>query len=194
MNLGRRSTTSSGNFALAQKSKAGDQVVILLGGHGSQQPEQDPPDPKYPKPNGRDQIFLPADIGQWDGGKQHKVTGSIPDFELRRWCKAITKRGTGAALWLIVDSCCSGATLRGGEEVPRKIEPEDLGIPAREFAASAERANSAAELAAGPIPKFFFNSMSSRRILSRSMPPAPMSRPSNDRCRSTATRPSRMDC
>ena len=47
--------------ALAQKSKEGDQVVVLLSGHGSQQPEHNPPFPDYPKPDGKDQILLPAD-------------------------------------------------------------------------------------------------------------------------------------
>lgn len=122
---------------LAAKVRAGDQVVILLGGHGSQQPEQDPPDPNYPKPDGRDQIFLPADVGVWRGGKEHTVTNAIPDYELRKWTKAIT--ATGASLWLIVDSCCSGATLRGGETV-RKVAPAALGISDEAFAAAADHA------------------------------------------------------
>ncbi len=123
--------------ALAARAKAGDEVIVLLGGHGSQQPEQNPPDRHYPKPNGRDQIFLPADIGVWDGSKEHKVAGAIADYELRQWTKAITK--TGASLWLIVDACCSGSTLRGNE-VARKVAPEDLGIPAAAMAAAEERA------------------------------------------------------
>ncbi len=134
--------------ALAKKAKPGDQVVILLGGHGSQQPEQDPPDPKYPKPDGRDQIFLPADIGKYDFIKSHTVENAVPDYELRRWTKAIT--ATGASLWLIVDSCCSGATLRGGDEVPRKVEPEDLGIPAEAFAKAADRAKQRGGTRGGP--------------------------------------------
>ncbi len=123
---------------LAQKAKPHDQIVILLGGHGSQQPEQDPPDTKYPKPDGRDQIFLPCDVGKYDFVKTHKVANVIPDYELRRWCKTIT--ATGASLWLIVDSCCSGSTLRGGDEVSRKVEPEDLGIPDKEFDKALDRA------------------------------------------------------
>ncbi|HEV2969682.1 MAG TPA: caspase family protein [Pirellulales bacterium] len=122
---------------LAKKSGSGDQVVVLLGGHGSQQPEQNPPDLRYPKPNGRDQIFLPADIGIWNGGKQQSVVNAIPDHELRKWTKAVT--ATGASLWLIVDSCCSGATLRG-DETPRKVSPEDLAIPESAFAEAADRA------------------------------------------------------
>jgi hypothetical protein len=139
---------------LAKKAEAGDEVVILLGGHGSQQPEQDPPDRRYPKPNGRDQIFLPADIGVWDGGKQHKVVNSIADYELRKWTKAIT--ATGASLWLIVDSCCSGETLRGGE-VARKMPTEELGIPAAAFAEAARRARARGATRGGSQPELLFD-------------------------------------
>ena len=51
---------------LAELAHEGDQVVILLAGHGAQQPESDPPDPRYPEPDGIDEIFLPADVKKWD--------------------------------------------------------------------------------------------------------------------------------
>ncbi len=141
--------------ALAHKARAGDRVIILLGGHGSQQPEQDPPDLNYPKPDGRDQIFLPADIGVWDGDVQHKVVNSIPDYELRKWTKAIT--GTGASLWLVVDSCCSGAVLRGAnDETARKVRPEDLGIPKAALDEAAKRAQRRGMSRGGGDPDLLF--------------------------------------
>ena len=61
---------------LAGKVAAGDQVVVLLSGHGSQQPEHDPPFSKYPKPDAKDQIFLAADLGSWDDA-HNTMTGAI---------------------------------------------------------------------------------------------------------------------
>ena len=52
---------------LAEQAREGDQVVVLLAGHGSQQPESDPPDAAYPEPDGLDEIFLPADVNPWQG-------------------------------------------------------------------------------------------------------------------------------
>ena len=52
---------------LAEQAREGDQVVVLLAGHGSQQPESDPPDPVNPEPDGLDEIFLPADVDAVEG-------------------------------------------------------------------------------------------------------------------------------
>ena len=41
---------------LADQAREGDQVVILLAGHGSQEPENSP-DPVNPEPDGLDEIF-----------------------------------------------------------------------------------------------------------------------------------------
>src|SRR5262245_59571847 len=55
---------------LAAAARPGDQVVILLSGHGSQQPESDPPDPVHPEADGLDETFLPADVGPWQEKQQ----------------------------------------------------------------------------------------------------------------------------
>lgn len=115
---------------LIERADPGSQVVVLMSGHGSRQPGT--PDPGYPKPDGLDGIFLPADVGQWDGGKQ-SVANAIVDRELRAWTKAITAKG--ASLWFILDACCSSMTLRGGDESAdseerwRQVLPDDLKIP-----------------------------------------------------------------
>ncbi|MCC6418852.1 MAG: caspase family protein [Gemmataceae bacterium] len=133
---------------LARVAGKGDQVVILMAGHGSQQPDQAP----YDEPDGLDEIFLPADCGAWDGG-QGAVKNSIVDDELEGWCKAITDRG--ASLWVVVDSCHSGTVLRGGDEVAREIPPDEL-IPraaldrARREAADRQRTRGAGQV---PAPK-----------------------------------------
>ena len=108
-------------------AKEGDQVMLLLAGHGGQQPEQKQADPTYLKPDGLDQMFLPCDCGQWSG-KKWCVENAIADYELRHWCKQITAKK--ARLWVILDCCCSGWTLRGNStEVARSISAEELGIP-----------------------------------------------------------------
>lgn len=114
-------------LSLAEKSKAGDTAVVLLGGHGSRQPAKDPTDPKYPKPDGCEGIFLPADSGPLND-KKTTVINAIVEHELRTWTKAITAKD--AHLWLMVDACYSAMSLRGdAPDVPRGIEPEELGIP-----------------------------------------------------------------
>ena len=98
-----------------------------MAGHGGQQPERKDPDPTYLKPDGLDQMFLPCDCGQWNG-KKWCVEQAIPDYELRDWCKQITAKK--ARLWVILDCCCSGWTLRGdATEVARNVSADDLGIP-----------------------------------------------------------------
>jgi len=124
--------------ALIEAAKEGDQVVLLLAGHGGQQPERKDPDPTYLKPDGLDQMFLPCDCGQWDG-KKWCVEKAIADYELRSWCKQIT--GKKARLWVVLDACCSGWTLRGNStEVARNVSSEDLGIPAGDLAAAQQAA------------------------------------------------------
>jgi uncharacterized caspase-like protein len=109
---------------LAEKAQAGDQVAILLAGHGSEQPDQVPPDPDDPEPNGMDQVFLPADAGQPDL-KRKVIPNAIIDDELRVWLKAITDKG--ARVFLVADCCHSGTLLRGPiEEGVRGILAEQL--------------------------------------------------------------------
>ena len=46
---------------LAEQVREGDQVVILLAGHGADSPNSSA-GPDYPEPDGIDEIFLPADV------------------------------------------------------------------------------------------------------------------------------------
>src|SRR5207249_2774043 len=111
-------------------------AMILLIGHGGQQPEPDPPpDPQYAEPDGLDELFLPADAGVWDK-KTYGVTNAIVDDEFRVWTQAILDKGTW--LWFIADCCHSGTLLRGAE-VERKATMEDLGIPPGEIRAAIAR-------------------------------------------------------
>jgi hypothetical protein len=121
---------------LAEQARVGDQVVVLLAGHGSQQPESDPPDPVNPEPDGLDETFLPADVGAWKGTRE-QVPNAIIDDQIGAWLRAIaTKR---AYVWAIFD-CCHSGTMTRGTEVVRELPPETL-VPREELARARQRAS-----------------------------------------------------
>ncbi len=121
---------------LAEAARAGDQIVVLLAGHGDRQPESDPPDPVAPEPDGIDEIFLPADVKPWKGGAE-RVPNAIADKEMRDWLGAITAKK--AYVWAIFDCCHSGSMTRFGEVV-RQLPPGVL-VPGEELAKARERAS-----------------------------------------------------
>jgi hypothetical protein len=119
---------------LAKETQPGDQVVILLSGHGSQQPDHEP----YDEADGLDETFVPCDAGPWDDDKEI-VINAITDDDLQAWSKAITDGG--AALFLVFDCCHSGTMLRGGKHVLREVPagemvPREALQKARDAAAS----------------------------------------------------------
>jgi hypothetical protein len=105
---------------LTTKVREGDHVVILLSGHGSQQPEPDPPSATDPEPDGLDEIFLPADARVPARGQQ-SVPNAIIDDELGLWTKRITDKG--AHLFLLAD-CCHAGTITRGQQTDT-----DRGVP-----------------------------------------------------------------
>lgn len=111
-------------FERLAKVGKGDQVVILLAGHGSQQPNLDASDTEE---DGLDELFLPADVKGWNGDKG-EVENAITDDEIREWITTIRNRG--ASVWLVADSCHSGTLTRGAaQERDRSVQPEALEIP-----------------------------------------------------------------
>lgn len=122
-----RDNIEQGMAAIAQKAATGDFVYLHFSGHGSQQPSK-PGDPT--EPDGRDELFLPADIGAWDDGVG-KVRNALVDDEIGSMIGAIRKKG--AFVWVVFDSCHSGTVTRGapiGADVRmRKVNPTSLGIP-----------------------------------------------------------------
>ncbi len=113
--------------ALAGKAQSGDYVYLQFGGHGSQQPSQKNKIPV--EPDGLDEIFLPVDVGQWDGSVG-AVKNVLLDDELGKKLDAI--RARGAFVWAVFDACHSGNITRGGgdpETRERRADPLALGIP-----------------------------------------------------------------
>ncbi len=114
--------------AITGKAQKGDYIFLFFAGHGSQQPAKDL-GPNNPEPDGLDEIFLPRDIGKWDGGA-HTVQNAIVDDELG--VIVTTMRNKGAFVWAIFDTCHSGTITRGIDDEGvryRDAKPADLGIP-----------------------------------------------------------------
>jgi len=102
---------------LGDESQRGEQIVIFLAGHGTQQPDTTPSSDD-PEPDGLDELFLPADVQAWDGGIG-RVPNAIVDDEIRSWLEVLEQRG--AAVTVIVDSCHSGTMTRGIGERSRQV-------------------------------------------------------------------------
>ena len=119
---------------LAEQANEGDQVVVLLSGHGARQPEPIPPDAEYPEPDGIDEIFLPADVRAWKGFPE-RVPNAIVDNEIGAWLRAIAAKR--AYVWVIFD-CCHSGTMTRGTELVRELPPGML-VPREELDQARER-------------------------------------------------------
>jgi hypothetical protein len=120
-----------------KKSPAVSQVVILLGGHGSRQPDRRPNDSERFQPDGLEEVFLPADAEAL-AAKGESIRNAIEDWEFRDWLKEIRK--TGAHVWVVADCCHSASIVRGlDDEVAREIPAEEL-ISTEALARAKERA------------------------------------------------------
>ncbi|MEW6744018.1 MAG: caspase family protein [Planctomycetota bacterium] len=119
---------------LAAEVEPGAEVLILLAGHGVQQPDHD-----GDERDGWDEVFLPADVSLFES-RDGRIPGALVDDEIGRSVQAI--RNAGAFVWLIMDTCHSGTMTRGevGELRFRQIERDLLGLPRLETSAEDKRA------------------------------------------------------
>ena len=125
---------------IARHVNEGEYVVFFFAGHGTQVPDQIPPDVKDPEPDGFDEVLLPCDAEKWDS-KSNQLNNCIRDDQLNEWLKQLTARK--AIPWVIIDACHSGTVVRSQvTETYRKIYPEALGIPEGELEAAAATATS----------------------------------------------------
>ncbi|MGF1625515.1 MAG: caspase family protein [Alphaproteobacteria bacterium] len=115
---------------LTQTVGPGDNVFLLLAGHGSQQVQGALGDTT--EADGLDEIFLPYDAGRWNG-QAGTVENAIVDDEFGWAIDAL--RAQGAFVWVVFDACHSGTMDRGAdpgapvEERDRGVEPAALGVP-----------------------------------------------------------------
>ncbi|HMP04768.1 MAG TPA: caspase family protein, partial [Lacipirellulaceae bacterium] len=92
----------------------GDQVFVLIAGHGSQMIDDNPDDPNDPEEDGLDEVFLPQDVPVWKLGQP--IDQAIRDDQFGQWLDAIRERG--AFVFFVADTCHSGTMNRAGEEPP----------------------------------------------------------------------------
>jgi hypothetical protein len=119
---------------VADKVQRDDFVYLHFSGHGAQQPEIK----TGSETDGLDEIFLPADTALWKD-RAKGVPNALMDDEIGGALDAI--RDKGAFVWVIFDACHSGSATRAadiGDELvtERKLDAEELGIPASEMAAA----------------------------------------------------------
>jgi hypothetical protein len=134
---------------LIKKAGQGDQVVILLSGHGTEVPispeRQVPLNPRNPKLDGTDKVFLAADAAAWNDADG--LQGAILDDQIGRWLDRLAAKG--AAVWIMLDCCHSGTMARDVDDKDlvrvREVRPQDLKIPAEAFADAARRAQAKAK-------------------------------------------------
>jgi hypothetical protein len=115
---------------LVERAAPGDDIFILLAGHGSQQPDTD-----GDEPDGFDETFLPRDVGTWNG-QAGVVENALSDDDIRAALAQMVQRG--AFVFVVADTCHSGTITRGDDEAQQGDDPllrsrlvpaEELGVP-----------------------------------------------------------------
>lgn len=114
--------------AMANNVKPGDRVFFYLAGHGSQQPQPLDHLGRPTEADGLDEVFLPADVRQWDGtGAKAAIPNALLDDEIGKWMDALVN--AGATVWGVFDTCHAAGMVRGGRPRGRAVNASDLGLP-----------------------------------------------------------------
>ena len=114
--------------AMRNRVQPGDRVFFYLAGHGSQQPQPLEHPGRPTEADGSDEVFLPADVGQWDGsGAKAAIPNALLDDEIGDWMDALVD--AGATVWGVFDACHAAGIARGGRPRGRGISASDLGLP-----------------------------------------------------------------
>lgn len=121
---------------LEREAQPGDEVLIYLSGHGTQQPVTTNAD--HQEVDGLDEVFLLRDSRPWTD-ESGSIGNALIDNDLRLRLEALTRRGV--FVWLVADSCHAGTLSRSGQasgDLPhtdnwvavarRRIAPDRLGI------------------------------------------------------------------
>lgn len=113
---------------LAKTAAKGDFVFLYFAGHGSQQPADRSTAEGRAEADGLYEIFLPRDVGQWNGSVGG-IENAIIKTEMRDAVDRILAKGT--FVWAIFDSCHSATMVRGVDAGVRYryVKPELLGVP-----------------------------------------------------------------
>jgi hypothetical protein len=129
--------------ALATSAKKGDTIVLYFAGHGSQQPVVPGSTQATQESDGLHEIFLPIDIGTWDG-QVGSVKNAIVDYEFRAAVDKMQVRG--AFVWGIFDACHSATMVRGVDDLVRyrTVQPKALGVPQKALDMAADKAHKVA--------------------------------------------------
>ncbi len=125
---------------LISRTKPGDQVFILLSGHGTQfavpDRQTDLLDPANPEPDGFDEVFLAADFANG--------ANFIRDDQFGQWLDQL--RSKPADVWIVFDCCFSGTMMRGAtastESTTRGLRPIDAGVSQATIDRAIQRAES----------------------------------------------------
>jgi hypothetical protein len=140
---------------LITRIEPADFVFLYFAGHGSQMPADAATPEGRAESDGLHEIFLPADVGRWNG-RTGRVDNAIADHELVSRLDSLLAKG--AFVWAVFDTCHAATMMRSvadPEIRQRRVDPLSLGVPQAALDAAATRARDAraTQLAAGTSPE-----------------------------------------